>query len=184
MLNSKFCSCITASWNQFDGVAYVYGDKSMFSRVWDYFTRDKTVEYRTKALLCFLPKWKGFFVNETAEKMNATEALLKLNNVVNCLSKVWIEEKNNHWQVQPSNFDVREVICLMAEERANLLVFKFEVLFVVVGFIELSFYALVFLQYRPISLVKILFNYQLKKGILVRLKVDSTEHCDRTILCD
>lgn len=114
MLNLNFCSCITASWNQFDGVAYVYGDKSMFNRVWDYFTRDKTVEYRTKALLCFLPKWKGFFVNKTAEKMDATEALVKLSNVVNCLSNVWIEEMNNHRQVQPSNFDVREVICLMA----------------------------------------------------------------------
>ena len=114
MLNLKFCFCIPALWNQFDGVAYVYGDKSMFSRMLDFFSKDNTVEYRTKALLCFLPKWKGFFVNETAEKMDATEALVKLDNVVKCLSNVWIEEKKYHRQAQPINFDVRKVICLTA----------------------------------------------------------------------
>ena len=113
-LNAEFeiCFCITASWNQFDGVAYVYGDKNMFHRLLDYVYKDNTVEYRTKALLCFLPKWKGFFVNETAEKMYATEALVKLDNVVKCLSNVWIEEKKCHRQAQPSNFDVQKVICL------------------------------------------------------------------------
>jgi len=80
----------------------------------DFFSKDNTVEYRTKALLCFLPKWKGFFVNETAEKMDATEALVKLDNVVKCLSNVWIEEKKYHRQAQPINFDVRKVICLTA----------------------------------------------------------------------
>lgn len=110
-----FCFCMTASWNQFDGVAYVYGDKSMFSRMWDsVFSRDKTVEYRTKALLCFLPKWRGFLVNETTENMDATEAIVKLYNVVNCLSNVWIQEKGHHREMQPINFDVRKVICLTA----------------------------------------------------------------------
>ena len=105
------CFCLKATWNQYDGVAYVYGDKTMFSKVWDLFSRDKTVEYRTKALLCFLPKWKGFLVDESAEKMNATEALLKLQNVVTCLSSVWVEEKGCHRQNAPTNFDIRKVIC-------------------------------------------------------------------------
>ena len=90
----------------------MYGDKNMFFRFLDYFSKDNTVEYRTKALLCFLPKWKGFFVNETAEEMYATEALVKLHNVVKCLSNVWIEEQRCHRQAQPINFDVREVIYL------------------------------------------------------------------------
>lgn len=92
----------------------MYGDKNVFSRVLDYFSKDKTVEYRTMALLCFLPKWRGFLVNEATEKMNATDAMVKLHNVVICLSNVWIEEKGNHRQVQPINFDVQKVICSTA----------------------------------------------------------------------
>ena len=88
----------------------MYGDKNMLSRVWDYFSKDKTVEYRTKALLCFLPKWKGFLVNEEAEEMDATEALLKLQNVVTSLTKVWIEEYGYSRERHPTNFDVRKVI--------------------------------------------------------------------------
>lgn len=87
------------------------GDKNMFSRVWDYFSKDKTVEYRTKALLCFLPKWKGFFVNEAAEEMVATEAFMKLQNVVSCLTNVWIEESGYRRERHPTNFDVRKVTC-------------------------------------------------------------------------
>lgn len=89
----------------------MYGDKTVLSRFWEYFSRDKTAENRTKALLCFLPKWKGFVVNETTEKMNATDALSKLQNIVRCLSRVWVEEKGNHRQSQPTNFDVQKVIC-------------------------------------------------------------------------
>ncbi len=106
-----FMFCLAGIWNQFDGVAYVYGDKSMISRVLEYFSKDKTIQFRTKALLCFLPKWRGFLVNEATEKMNATEALVKLDNVVKCLSNVWIEERGYRRQKQPSNFDVRKVIC-------------------------------------------------------------------------
>lgn len=91
----------------------MYGEKGMLSRMWDsVFSRDKTVDYRTKALLCFLPKWKGFVVNKTTENMKATDALVKLDNVVKCLSNVWIEEKGYHRKVQPINFDVPEVVCL------------------------------------------------------------------------
>ena len=101
---------VPGMWNQFDGVTYFYGEKTMFSRVLDYFSKDKTVEYRTKALLCFLPKWKGFLVNEAAEEMVATEALLKLQNVVTCLTNVWIEESGYRREMHPTNFDVRKVI--------------------------------------------------------------------------
>lgn len=100
---------VLGTWNQFDGVTYLR-EKSMFSRVWDYFSKDKTVEFRTKALLCFLPKWKGFLVNEAAEEMVATEALLKLQNVVTCLTDVWIEESGYRRERHPTNFDVRKVI--------------------------------------------------------------------------
>ena len=88
----------------------MYGDKSVFSRMWDYLSKDKTVQYRTKALLYFLPKWKGFLVNEAAEEMVATEALLKLQNVVTCLTDVWIEESGYRRTRHPTNFDIRKVI--------------------------------------------------------------------------
>lgn len=85
----------------------MYGDKDIFSKVSGYFSE----KYRTKALLRFLPKWKGFFVNEPTEKMDATEALTKLQDVVTCLSRVSIEVKGDHLQCQPTNFDIRKVIC-------------------------------------------------------------------------
>ena len=91
----------------------MHGDKNVLWRVWDhYFSRDKTAEYRTKALRCFLPKWRGFLVNETTENMDATEAIVKLDNVVNCLSNVWIAEGGKRRKTQPINFDARKVICL------------------------------------------------------------------------
>ena len=88
----------------------MYGDKNMLYSKWDYFPKDKMMEYRTKALLCFLPKWKGFLVNEEVEEMDATEALLKLQNVVTSLTNVWIEESGKRWERHPTNFDVRKVI--------------------------------------------------------------------------
>lgn len=112
MVNFFFVFQITASWNQFDGVAYVYGDKDKFFRSWGSSSEDNTVEYRTKALLCFLPKWSGFLIDETTENMDATSALLKLDNVVNCLHNVWIEEHGRHQQRQPLNFEVQKVNCL------------------------------------------------------------------------
>lgn len=108
-------------------MAFIYGDpESLYAKVkgtvktiTSYFTRDKTVEYRTRALLCFLPKWEGFLVNEAAEQMNATKALSKLQHVVDCLSKVWIEEYQNHRQSQPSNFSARKVIFATLFQRAH-----------------------------------------------------------------
>lgn len=88
----------------------------MLEKVKSFFSRDKTVENRTKALLCFAPKWRGFFVNgrEANENIQATEALVNLQNVVRCLSNVWIEESGNHRQKQPANFDVKKVILYVA----------------------------------------------------------------------
>ncbi|XP_020630843.1 E3 ubiquitin-protein ligase rnf213-alpha-like isoform X2 [Orbicella faveolata] len=106
-----------ASWNQFDGVAYVYGDKDMFSRMWPCLSKDKMVEYRVKALLCFLPKWSGFFVNETTENMDAKEAIVKLDNVVKCLHNVWIEERGRHRRRQPIDFDVQKALTVVLEPK-------------------------------------------------------------------
>lgn len=102
-------------------MAYVYGDQSMLEKVKSYFFRDKTVENRTKALLCFTPKWTGFFVNGRGanENMQATEALVKLQNVVTCLSKVWVEESGNHRLEHPSDFGVKKVSFLRG--RAKLM---------------------------------------------------------------
>ena len=100
---------LTVTWNQYDGVAYVYGDQSFFDRFKGYFSRDKTSEYRTRALLCFLPKWEGLIVDDAAQKMNATKALVKLENVVRSLSKVWTEESGNYRPREPNNFDARKV---------------------------------------------------------------------------
>ena len=95
----------------------MYGDQTLYSRVKGYFSKDKTVEHRTKALLCFLPKWEGFIVNEAAEQMDATEAIVTLQNVVRCLSNVWTEESGYYRQRQPNNFDVRKVICYTSFQR-------------------------------------------------------------------
>ena len=92
----------------------MYGDKNVLYKVWDYFSQDKTVEYRVKALMCFIPKWKGFLVNEAAEEMAATEALIKLQNVVKCLTNVWIEESGYRRERHPPNFNVQKVICQAA----------------------------------------------------------------------
>lgn len=84
--------------------------KGTLETVRSYFSRDKTAEYRTRALICFLPKWEGFFVNEAAEKMDATKALVKLNNVVKCVSEVLTEESGNPRKSKPSKFDAEKVI--------------------------------------------------------------------------
>lgn len=88
----------------------MYGEQSVYSMFKSYFSKDKTVENRTKAFLCFLPKWEGFLVNEVCEQMDASEALLRLQNVVECLTNVWTEESGNHQKRQTNNFDVRKVI--------------------------------------------------------------------------
>ena len=87
----------------------MYSDKDIFFKVWNF--QDKTAKYRTKALLCFLPKWKGFLVNESTEKMDATESLMKIQDVATCLSRVSVEVEGDHLHNQPTNFDIQKVIC-------------------------------------------------------------------------
>ncbi|KAJ7339367.1 hypothetical protein OS493_005761 [Desmophyllum pertusum] len=72
-----------ATLNQFDGVAYVYGEQSMLEKFKSYLSKDKTLE---------------------------NQAVMKLENVVNCLSNVQIEESGYHRQRQPINFDVRKAL--------------------------------------------------------------------------
>ena len=84
----------------------------MVSKVVDYFSgKDKTPEFRKKALLCFLPKWKGFRLDGTPVKMDATEAVKSLFHVVGCLSNVWAEESGNRRKGNLTDFNVPMVIC-------------------------------------------------------------------------
>lgn len=103
---------LAAKWDQWDGVAYIYGERGWFGRVYDYLRSKETVENRTLALKTYLPKWKGFLVNEPAEKMTATEAIVKLDRVVSCLfANIWV--KDNHCSVpekkKPPEFNVKAV---------------------------------------------------------------------------
>ena len=75
-----------------------------------YFGKDQKAEYRTRALIYFLPKWEGFIVaDEGAEQMNATEAIVKLDNVVQCVFNVWTEQSGYYRKCQPGNFDLGKV---------------------------------------------------------------------------
>lgn len=84
----------------------------MYEKLKSYFYREKTADNRTKALMCFAPKWTGFFLNghEANENIDATDALVKLQNVVSCLANVWIEESGDQKQKQPAGFDVKKVL--------------------------------------------------------------------------
>ena len=88
------------------------GDKSFFTKFLSVFSssRDKTLEYRTRALYFFLPKWKGFVVDGRTEQVDVNDALSKLNNVVSCLSNVWTEESGHREKRKPNNFDLSKVI--------------------------------------------------------------------------
>ncbi|XP_022796391.1 E3 ubiquitin-protein ligase rnf213-alpha-like isoform X1 [Stylophora pistillata] len=91
------------TWSQFDGVAFFH-DKNSYLKV-----IDKKDEYNTMALLYFLPKWKGFLVNDTAELMNATEALTRQDHVVECVSNVWLQEYPQPPRRKPTNLKVQKV---------------------------------------------------------------------------
>ena len=68
------------------------------------------MENRTSALLAHLPKWKGFLVNGREDGMKATEALVELDKVVNCLNNVWVKESDFQPQKKkPSNFNIDKV---------------------------------------------------------------------------
>jgi len=100
-----------AIWHQFDGVAYIHGDKRWWSRVYDYFRREATVENRTTALLTNLPKWKGFLVNEPGEDMTATEAIVELDKIVSCITNVWVKESDlPPEKKKPTDFNIETVL--------------------------------------------------------------------------
>lgn len=74
------------------------------------FSTNKTAEYRKMAFIGSIPKWKGFsLVNEEIQQMTATDAIVKLENAMYCLSRVWVEESGNFFRKQPSQFDARKV---------------------------------------------------------------------------
>ena len=114
-LEEFFCHyfrLLAGKWDQWDGVAYIYGERGWLGRVYDYLRSKETVENRTLALKTYLPKWKGFLVNEPAEKMTATDAIVKLDRVVSCLfANIWV--KDNHCSVpekkKPPEFNVKAV---------------------------------------------------------------------------
>lgn len=99
--------------HQYDGVAYIYGEKRWYERVYDYFRGGETAENRTTALLAYLPKWKGFLVNGGGDEMKATEAVVELNKVVNRLNIVWVKESDfPPEKKRPSDFNIHTVKCL------------------------------------------------------------------------
>ena len=114
-LEEFFCHyfrLLAGKWDQWDGVAYIYGERGWFGRVYDYLRSKETVENRALALKTYLPKWKGFLVNESADKMTATDAIVKLDRVVSCLfANIWV--KDNHCSVpekkKPPEFNVKAV---------------------------------------------------------------------------
>ena len=68
------------------------------------------MENRRRALLTYLPKWKGFFVDEPGEEMTATDALVELDKVVSCLINVWVKESDLRPQKRkPADFDIQKV---------------------------------------------------------------------------
>ena len=99
-------------WDQIDGVAYIYGERNWLVRFYDnYIRRIETAENRTRALLTYFPKWKGFLLNEPEEKMTATEALVELDRVVSCLfTSVFVQESNfKPEKKRPSDINIETV---------------------------------------------------------------------------
>ena len=63
----------------------------------NWFSRDKTPEYREMAVLRSLPRWKGFSVaDDEMEEMTATEAIERLESAIYCLSHIVLEEYGYH----------------------------------------------------------------------------------------
>ena len=91
-------------------MAYIYGDQRWWERAYSYFRSDESLENRTRALVAFLPRWKGFLVNEPGVRMTATGAIVELDNVVNCFTNVWVMEGDRHIRnMKPYGFDVKLV---------------------------------------------------------------------------
>jgi len=109
-----------AKWHQFDGVAYIQGDKSLLGKFYDYFRREETVENRTTALLTYLPKWKGFLVNEPGEDITATTAIVELDKVVSCLTNVWVKESDLRPENRkPADFNIQTVLADLLQPKVK-----------------------------------------------------------------
>lgn len=77
-----------------------------------WFRSDETVANRTTALLAYIPNWKGFHVGDTGKEMEATEAIVKLDKVVDCMTNVWIKHSySNPGKERPSDFKALTVKC-------------------------------------------------------------------------
>ena len=92
-------------------MTFLYSDtEGLFAKFKNYFSKDKTAEYRKRALLDSLPKWKGFgVVDEEMQQMTATEAIEEVEHVMNCSSRVLVEEYGRYSRKQPYQFDARKV---------------------------------------------------------------------------
>ena len=110
-LSSMFCG--KATWHQFDGVSYIYSEKGWWETFKGWFRSEETVKNSTTALLAYLPKWKGFVVAEAGEKMKATDAIVELDEVVNCMTNVWTQHSHSYPEKnKPPDFNAYMVNCL------------------------------------------------------------------------
>ena len=102
-----------ATWHQFDGVSYIYTEKGWWDSFKEMFRSEQTAQNRTTALLAYLPKWRGFVVGRCEEKMKATEAIVKLDKVVDCLTNVWIQfSSGKPERRKPPDFNIDKVNCI------------------------------------------------------------------------
>lgn len=75
-------------------MTYALGNEEGFvAKVKNFFSTDKTPEYREMAVLRSLPRWNGFsVVGEEREEMTATEAIEKLKSAIYCFTHIVMEE--------------------------------------------------------------------------------------------
>ena len=111
-----------ATWHQYDGVSYIY-EESLWEKFKGFFrSDDEAAYYRATALHAFLPKWKGFVVDNTGQEMNATSAIWEADHVVHCMTNIFI--KSSHPRAQrrkPPSFNVHEVESFPYRQRLNAL---------------------------------------------------------------
>lgn len=98
-----------ATWHQYDGVSYIY-EKNFFETIKGWFRSEETAGNRAAALLVFLPKWKGFVVDDAGREMSATNAILRADEVINCMINVFIKSSHPKAETKkPPNFNVHQV---------------------------------------------------------------------------
>lgn len=90
-------------------------------KVQNWWSRDKTPEYREMAVLRSFPRWEGFsVVDEEMEEMTATEAIERLKRAIYCLSRIVLEEYGYQYLIKLSVEKVRGsaksyVVCLFEQ---------------------------------------------------------------------